>query len=76
MKRLGIRVEKRIPTLVEPNPYSAEYLRVKRVRLRHELPLEAATDEHRGNDTAAGSDSNAAGSKTARPKLTRPKSAN
>ncbi|MBX3126483.1 MAG: GTP cyclohydrolase II [Polyangiaceae bacterium] len=38
MRRLGVSVEKRIPTLVAANPFSAPYLEVKRRRMQHELP--------------------------------------
>jgi GTP cyclohydrolase II len=41
MARLGVPVVKRIPTIVQANPYSADYLRVKRLYLRHDLPFEA-----------------------------------
>lgn len=38
LRRLGITVEKRVPVLVEANPFSAPYLEVKRRRMQHELP--------------------------------------
>jgi GTP cyclohydrolase II len=38
LSRLGIVVEKRIPTLVAANPFSAPYLEVKKNKLQHELP--------------------------------------
>lgn len=38
LQELGIEVVGRIPLLIEANPHSAEYLRVKRERMRHELP--------------------------------------
>jgi GTP cyclohydrolase II len=42
LERLGIRVEGRIPLLIQANPYSAHYLEVKRRVLHHELPDLAA----------------------------------
>jgi GTP cyclohydrolase II len=36
--RLGVRVEQRLPAIVDANPFSAPYLEVKRRRLRHDLP--------------------------------------
>ncbi len=38
LRRLGVAVDKRIPTLVAANPFSASYLEVKRRRMQHELP--------------------------------------
>ena len=38
LRSLGIQVADRLPVLVEPNRYSAEYLDVKRRRMQHELP--------------------------------------
>lgn len=38
LSRLGIVVQKRIPTLVAANPFSAPYLEVKKRKLQHELP--------------------------------------
>jgi GTP cyclohydrolase II len=38
LERLGVRVEGRIPLLIEANPHSARYLEVKRTVLHHELP--------------------------------------
>lgn len=38
LRELGIAVDRRIPVLVEANRYSADYLDVKRRRMRHELP--------------------------------------
>jgi GTP cyclohydrolase II len=38
LEKLGIVVEKRIPTLVAANPHSASYLEVKKRKLQHELP--------------------------------------
>jgi GTP cyclohydrolase II len=35
---LGIQVERRVPVLVPPNPFSASYLEVKRRRMQHDLP--------------------------------------
>lgn len=42
LRRLGVSVEKRLPVLVEANPFSASYLEVKRRRMRHELPSSPA----------------------------------
>jgi GTP cyclohydrolase II len=36
--RLGIVVDRRIPSLIQPNAHSAPYLEVKKKKLRHELP--------------------------------------
>lgn len=41
LRELGIPVVGRIPVLVAPNRYSAEYLDVKRRRMRHEIPSSA-----------------------------------
>ncbi len=38
LRELGVRVDKRIPMHVAPNPFSAPYLEVKRRRMQHELP--------------------------------------
>lgn len=38
LERLGIEVSGRLPLLIEANPHSAQYLEVKRRRMRHELP--------------------------------------
>ncbi|MEZ4224393.1 MAG: GTP cyclohydrolase II [Polyangiaceae bacterium] len=38
LRKLGINVVKRIPTLVAANPHSADYLEVKKRRMQHELP--------------------------------------
>jgi len=38
LKRLGVRVEGRIPVLIAANEYSASYLEAKRRLMRHELP--------------------------------------
>ncbi len=38
LRRLGVDVTRRIPTLVDANPFSAGYLEVKRRRMAHELP--------------------------------------
>jgi GTP cyclohydrolase II len=39
---LGVEVERRIPVHIAANPFSASYLEVKRRRMRHELPSNAA----------------------------------
>ena len=38
LRALGVRVERRIPVLVAANPFSANYLDVKRRRMQHEIP--------------------------------------
>jgi len=38
LRRHGVVVEQRIPTLVAANPFSAPYLAVKRQKMQHELP--------------------------------------
>ena len=38
LKRLGIRIERRVPVLVPATPFSAEYLDTKRRLMQHELP--------------------------------------
>jgi GTP cyclohydrolase II len=38
LRSLGIEVTQRIPVVVPPNRYSAEYLDVKRRRMQHEIP--------------------------------------
>jgi GTP cyclohydrolase II len=45
LERLGVRVEGRIPLLIEANPHSVRYLEVKRTVLHHELP-DLTSDEH------------------------------
>jgi GTP cyclohydrolase II len=42
LERLGVRVDGRIPLLIEANPHSAHYLEVKRTVLHHELPDQSA----------------------------------
>ncbi len=37
----GIEVEERIPTIVAPNPYSAQYLEAKKELMRHDIPSDA-----------------------------------
>lgn len=52
LRRLGIRVDKRVPVLVAANPFSAGYLEVKRLRMQHELPGAARSqDEETNSDT-------------------------
>jgi GTP cyclohydrolase II len=41
LRSLGIPVVRRLPILVAPNRYSADYLDVKRRRMRHEIPSDA-----------------------------------
>lgn len=38
LEQLGVRVVDRIPVLIEANAHSADYLAVKRERMRHDLP--------------------------------------
>jgi GTP cyclohydrolase II len=38
LRALGVRVERRIPVLIAANPFSANYLDVKRRRMQHEIP--------------------------------------
>jgi GTP cyclohydrolase II len=42
LNRLGIEVERRVPSLVAANPFSAGYLEVKRRRMQHDLPATAS----------------------------------
>ncbi len=56
LKRLGVEVEGRIPTVVAANPFSAAYLEVKRRRMQHDLPSSPYTtlgmDDPVGSGTA------------------------
>ncbi len=38
LQSLGVRVERRSPVVIPPNPFSARYLSVKRERMNHDLP--------------------------------------
>jgi len=38
LRALGIHVDRRVPVLVAANPFSANYLDVKRRRMQHEIP--------------------------------------
>lgn len=38
LRKLGVRVVGRVPIVVAPNPHSARYLEVKRLRMDHDLP--------------------------------------
>jgi GTP cyclohydrolase II len=49
LRALGIDVVDRMPHVVPTNPHSAAYLEAKRLRMRHELPQEAAA--RAGDDT-------------------------
>jgi GTP cyclohydrolase II len=40
LRALGVEVTGRVPSLVPANPYSADYLRVKRDQLAHDIPPE------------------------------------
>ena len=52
LERLGIVIERRLPSLVPANPFSAGYLETKRRLLQHELPTTPApsTDPERQPD--------------------------
>ncbi len=52
LEALGVPVVDRIPVLIEANPYSAEYLEVKRARMHHDLP-QIDGDARRGRDDTA-----------------------
>ena len=41
LRALGVDVARRIPVVIEANPFSADYLEVKRRRMQHELPSDA-----------------------------------
>jgi GTP cyclohydrolase II len=56
LRALGVRVDRRIPVLVAANPFSANYLDVKRRRMQHEIPQHmldstpaSSTEPTRGN---------------------------
>lgn len=56
LRALGVRVERRIPVLIAANPFSANYLDVKRRRMQHEIPQNmldssagSASEPARGN---------------------------
>jgi GTP cyclohydrolase II len=38
LQTLGVKVDERVPVVVEPNAFSASYLETKRLRMAHELP--------------------------------------
>lgn len=38
LRKLGVKVDERAPSLIRPNPFSAAYLEAKRSRMNHELP--------------------------------------
>jgi GTP cyclohydrolase II len=38
LRELGVEVRERLPIVVEPNPFSRDYLAAKRTRMRHVLP--------------------------------------
>jgi GTP cyclohydrolase II len=40
LRKLGVEVSERVPSLVPATTHSAEYLRVKKDQLAHEIPLE------------------------------------
>jgi GTP cyclohydrolase II len=48
LRALGVTITKRIPMVVEPNPFSQDYLEVKRDRMAHLLPHyeRGASDQH------------------------------
>jgi GTP cyclohydrolase II len=45
LRRLGVRIERRLPVLVPANQHSAAYLDAKRRRMQHELPSTPLTSE-------------------------------
>jgi GTP cyclohydrolase II len=45
LRKLGVRIERRLPVLIPANPFSAAYLDVKRRRMQHELPAASAGGE-------------------------------
>ena len=45
LERLGVKVSGRIPVHIDANPHSADYLNVKRDRMRHQLPEELLVTE-------------------------------
>jgi GTP cyclohydrolase II len=53
LRTLGIAVETRLASVVEPNPFSAGYLEAKRVRMGHALPAEADADADADADDEA-----------------------
>ena len=45
LRALGVKVERRLPVVIPPNPFSAGYLEANRLRMAHELPArDAAAD--------------------------------
>ena len=50
LRSLGVAVEKRIPSHVAANPFSAGYLEVKRRRMQHELPSSPFNRNRGGSD--------------------------
>jgi GTP cyclohydrolase II len=38
LQELGVKVDDRVPVIVEPNAFSSSYLETKRLRMSHELP--------------------------------------
>ncbi len=42
LRALGIDVAKRLPLQISSNPYSAHYLEIKRLKMKHELPATIA----------------------------------
>jgi GTP cyclohydrolase II len=49
LRSLGVKVDKRIPSHVAANPFSAGYLEVKRRRMQHELPSSPFNKRGDGN---------------------------
>jgi GTP cyclohydrolase II len=50
LRRLGIEVDRRVPVLIDANPFSASYLEVKRRRLQHELPTSSSVANGSSSD--------------------------
>jgi len=45
--QLGVKVDSRVPIIVDANPFSADYLDTKRRRMRHDLPALQPSDTAR-----------------------------
>ena len=50
LRSLGVTVEKRLPVLVAANPFSANYLDVKRRRMAHEIPAHVVNAANQPNE--------------------------
>lgn len=51
LRRLGIPVTDRVPSLVPATPHSAEYLRIKKDQLAHDIPSEMLVTSQRENSS-------------------------